>query len=131
VTTAQECARQFQRLAATWRDLVVESELAPEPLSMPDLVEELRKLLETEARIDAIDVSWGHAERVRVLQDRRVLSRALLEAFLTAFQVAGVGGRVQLAVSARQDQQTGVASVHATGASGAERTTTVGAALVS
>lgn len=90
VQASRALSGQFARQADTWRVLALERSgpPQPEPLELADIVQDLLDLLATEARVLGLQFEWAAAERVRVLDDRQVLTRRLLGALLSALQSA-------------------------------------------
>jgi hypothetical protein len=102
VQTSRAMSGQFARQAQTWRVLALERGGTPqrEPLALADLVQDLLDLLATEARVAGLQFEWAAAERVRVLDDRRALTRRLLGACLSAMQRAAPGSALVIEVGA-------------------------------
>ncbi len=98
---AEESIQLFRRRAALWRDLASLEIGALQPVSLTDSVRELVDLLSTEAAIRKIEVIMEILEPVRVEADPRSLSRRLFHYFLRAFEIAGSGGAVRVAVFMR------------------------------
>jgi transcriptional regulator of acetoin/glycerol metabolism len=98
VDSAETLIQKFRTVAATWRGLVLDEAEGDERFCVTELVDALRELLETEARVNTIELSWGRADRLFVIANRGNTLRASLECFLCAMQAAGRGGRVQLNV---------------------------------
>lgn len=97
----EQLSRKFRRQAATWRHLVEDRPVAPEPLLLGDLVEDLADLLGTEATIVSTTIAWRRTDRVLVSAPRRTLSQELLGAFLNAMHVAAPGSEILVDVSNR------------------------------
>lgn len=99
---AQELIRIFQRQAAVWRNLVGEATAAPEPILLPDLVEDLIYLLETEARVSFVKLVLRRADKIIVLHDARALTQRLLSAFLNAMQSSASHVDIEVVVGKRE-----------------------------
>jgi transcriptional regulator of acetoin/glycerol metabolism len=127
VNTAEGLIERFRKVAATWQDLVLEVPGQNELLNLPDLVDRLLDLLETEARLDAIELVWGRAEPMVVLEERRAFTRLLLEKLLDAMQAAGQGGRVRVEVMMGEREQPTVFLSSRGAADGGDVTWTVSA----
>ena len=97
---------QFARQAGTWRVLALERSgpPQPEPLELVDIVQDLLDLLATEARVSGLQFEWAAAERVRVLDDRQVLTRRLLGGLLSALQAAASGSMAGLGCAAIKER---------------------------
>lgn len=102
VQTSKAMSAQFARQARTWRVLALDrtGPAQLEPLELADIVQDLLDLLSTEARVVGLRFEWGAAERVRVLEDRQVLTRRLLGGFLSALQKATPGSTLVIDVGA-------------------------------
>jgi hypothetical protein len=102
VQTSRAMSGQFARQAQTWRVLALERGGAPqrEPLELAEIVQDLLDLLATEARVAGLRFEWAAAERVKVLDDRRALTRRLLGAFLSALQGSAPGSALVIEVGA-------------------------------
>jgi transcriptional regulator of acetoin/glycerol metabolism len=102
VHTSRTMSGQFARQAQTWRVLALErtGPTQLEPLELADIVQDLLDLLATEARVVGLQFEWAAAERVRVMDDRQVLTRRLLGSFLSALQRAAPGSTLVIEVGA-------------------------------
>ncbi|WP_051971798.1 hypothetical protein [Massilia sp. 9096] len=100
VQTSRAMSGQFARQAQTWRVLALErtGPAQPESMELADIVQDLLELLATEARVVGVRFEWAAAERVRVLDDRQVLTRRLLGGFLSALQKAASGSTLLIDV---------------------------------
>jgi sigma-54 dependent transcriptional regulator, acetoin dehydrogenase operon transcriptional activator AcoR len=98
--TSRTLSKQFARQAQTWRLLAFErtGPAQPEALELADIVQDLMDLLSTEARVVGVQFEWAAADRVRVLDDRQVLTRRLLGGFLSALQGAASGSTLVINV---------------------------------
>jgi transcriptional regulator of acetoin/glycerol metabolism len=96
---------RFTRQAALWRDLALDGDdedaAGPQALELAELVEDFLALMQTQARVSAVELAWGAADRVRTLARRRALWRQLLGIFLSALQTAAAGPRLQVSVRRR------------------------------
>jgi HAMP domain-containing protein len=99
--SALELASKFKRQAQTWRamatDQVIIAEL--ESIEFTALASDFFDLLQSEARVALVRLSWGRAERLAVLDSPRALSKKVLGIFLTAIQESGAGSNIEVNVS--------------------------------
>lgn len=102
VQTPRTMSGQFARQAQAWRVLALErtGPAQLEPLELADIVQDLLDLLATEARVVGLQFEWAVVERVRVLDDRQVLTRRLLGGILSALQRASPGSTLVIEVGA-------------------------------
>lgn len=103
---AQQLIGKFRRQAAVWRNLVGQGSAAPEPIDLAALADDLINLLATEARVSAVSLAWGRADRVIVLDDRQALAQRLLQIFLDGMQSAAGGGELVVDVAADNGRGT-------------------------
>lgn len=109
---AQRSIAIFERQSALWRDLAATD---PGPLRVVDLavlLANLAALLQTEAATVEVTVEVVEGEPLSVVVDPLQLSRALLRAFLRAFEAARGGGTARASTQRRADGHA-VVLVHA------------------
>ncbi len=109
---AQRSIAVFARQSALWRDLAATD---PGPLRVVDLaglLSDLVALLRTEAATSGVTVEIVEDAPLQVVADPLRLSRALLRAFLCAFQAGGGGGTARASTQRRADGHAAVL-VHA------------------
>ncbi|GAB1539683.1 hypothetical protein NUACC21_23500 [Scytonema sp. NUACC21] len=96
---AEQSIQMFRRRAEIWRNLASFEIGSPQPVSLTDKISDLRDLLSTEAAIRQVEVMTEWDEAITVIADARSLLRQLLRYFLQAFDSAGKGGIVKVAVN--------------------------------
>jgi len=109
---AQRSIAVFERQSALWRDLAATD---PGPLRVVDLavlLPDLAALLRTEAATSEVTIEVAGDEPLLVVVDPLQLSRALLRAFLRAFQAARGGGTARASTQRCADGRAAVL-VHA------------------
>jgi len=105
---AERSIAVFERQSALWRDLAATD---PGPLRVVDLavlLSDLAALLRTEAATSEVTVEVVEGEPLQVVVDPLQLSRALLRAFLRAFQAARGGGTARASTQRCADGHTAV-----------------------
>jgi len=105
---AQRSIAVFARQSALWRDLAATD---PGPLRVVDLaglLSDLAALLRTEAATSEVAVEVIEDQPLQVVVDPLRLSRALLRAFLRAFEAARGGGTARASTERRADGHAAV-----------------------
>jgi hypothetical protein len=109
---AQRSIAAFARQSALWRDLAATDPGPQRVVDLAVLLSDLAALLRTEAATSEVTVEVVEGEPLQVVVDRLQLSRALLRAFLCAFQAARGGGTVHASTQRCADGHAAV-FVHA------------------
>lgn len=109
---AQRSIAVFARQSALWRDLAATDPAPPRVVDLAVLLSDLTALLQTEAATSEVTVEVAEDEPLHVVVDPLQLSRALLRAFLGAFEVARGGGTARASTRRRADGHA-VVLVHA------------------
>ncbi|HEU4604268.1 MAG TPA: hypothetical protein VFS24_20000 [Steroidobacteraceae bacterium] len=94
---AVKFARNFRRRAHVWRTLATEENHLAEldRIDFTDLVAEFIDLLQIEARVALVRLTWGSAERLAVLDAPTLLPKKLLAVFLSAIQESTAGAAIE------------------------------------
>ncbi len=95
---AVEYARKFKRQAQMWRALATDESAIPEieRIDFTDLVADFMDLLQTEARVALVRLTWGCVARLAVLEAPQVLAKQVLAAFLSAIQESTAGALIEV-----------------------------------
>jgi sigma-54 dependent transcriptional regulator, acetoin dehydrogenase operon transcriptional activator AcoR len=96
---AETSIQIFRRRANVWRNLASSEIGKLQPLSLNDSVTDLVELLLTEAAIRKLEVITDWQQQIIVIADSQRLLRQMLRYFLEAFDSAGKGGTIKVAVT--------------------------------
>lgn len=95
---AEQSIQLFRRRAEIWRNLASNEIDRLQPVSITDKISDLIDILSTEAGIRQIEIITDWYEAIAVVAEPKSLLRHLLRYFLQAFDRAGKGGIVNVAV---------------------------------
>ncbi|HEX5684421.1 MAG TPA: GAF domain-containing protein [Ideonella sp.] len=99
VESALELSRKFARHAAVWRTLALSKDRPhQERIELADLISDLLELLETEARVAAIELRPAQVDRVPVLEDPGAMAWRVLDCLLSAIQCSPPGAQLEVSV---------------------------------